>query len=407
MKRVVITGMGVVTPLGHDVSQMMDGFFSGRSAVRRIEEWAGYAGLNSLLAAPLELRNERDIPRRSRRTMSPMSIYAAQATDQALEDAGLSHEDVRGNARIGCIMGHTTGSPITIMESYELLVKQRDFALLGASEFFRTLSHTVTMNVAHYVGVNGVVMATSAACASGLQALGAGMDLIRLGRQDMVLCGGAEELHETVTGSFDLLQATSTGYNDRPSMSPRPFDRDRDGLVCGEGAGVVLLEDYDRAVARGADIHCELLGYHTCGGGAHVSQSDRGSMVRCMQEAIRQADLAPGDIGYVNAHATGTVQGDAEEARAIRDVFGDRTPVSSLKGYQGHALGASGPTELIASLEMMRRGKILPTRNLEHVASDCEGLDHVMELREEPVERTIKNSFAFGGINSALVCGLV
>ncbi|MBS3762841.1 MAG: beta-ketoacyl-[acyl-carrier-protein] synthase family protein, partial [Planctomycetes bacterium] len=286
MKRVVITGCGVVTPLGYGVTEMMEGLYANRSAVQRIDEWEHYDGLRSMLGAPLEMQNERDIPRRSRRTMSPMSIYGAQAAEQAVESAGLDREDVGGNPQLGCIMGHTTGSPITIMETYRLLAAEENFALLGASEFFRTLSHTVTMNVAEYFGIRGVVMATSAACASGLQAIGTGMDLIRQGRQDIMLCGGAEELHETVTGSFDVLYATSTEYNDHPTMSPRPFDRDRDGLVCGEGAGVVLLEDYDHAVERGAKIIAELLGYHTCGSGVHVSQSDRESMVLCMGEAL-------------------------------------------------------------------------------------------------------------------------
>lgn len=398
--------MGVVGPLGYDVSEMMDGLHENRSAVQRMGEWKR-DGLRSRLGAPLTIRNERDIPRRARRTMSPMSIYGAQASDQALADAGLDRGELEGTRRMGCVMGHTTGSPITIDESYEMLAEHGNFAMLGASEFFRTLSHTVTLNVANYIGIRGCVLATSAACASGLQAVGAGLDLIRLGRQDMMLCGGAEELHETVVGSFDLLYATSVNYNDDPTSSPRPFDRDRDGLVCGEGAGVLLLEDYDHAVERGADIYCEVLGYHTCGSGTHVSQSDQASMTVCMREALKQADVTPEEIDYVNAHATGTEQGDAAEAEAIGNVFGERVPVSSLKGYEGHTLGASGPMELIATLEMMRRGELLPTRNLENVAPDCDGLDHVREKRSEKIRCIMKNSFAFGGINAALVCGAV
>lgn len=404
MKRVVITGMGVVCPLGYGVQTMMDGLCAGRTAVRTMGEWGRYEGLRTELGAPLEMQNERDIPRRARRTMSPMSIYGAQASDQALRDAGLSHDNIAGNARAGCVMGHTTGSPITITETYEMLAETGNFAMLGASEFFQTLSHTVAMNVANYTGLSGSVLATSAACASGLQAIGAGMDLIRLGRQDMMLCGGSEELHETVVGSFDLLYATSVEYNDAPESSPRPFDRDRDGLVCGEGAGVVLLEAYEHAVERDAHIYAELIGYHTCGSGKHVSQSDRDSMILCMREALEQAKVESADIDYVNAHATGTEQGDAEEARAIREVCGDRVPVSSLKGYQGHTLGASGPIELIASLEMMRRGEIIPTRNLENVDPECAGLDHVKKRRPGKLGLIMKNSFAFGGINAALLC---
>ncbi len=403
LKRVVITGMGSVSPLGYSVPEMMDGLSANRSAVQRMDEWKR-EGLQSRLGAPLTMKNERDIPRRARRTMSPMSIYGAQASDQALADAGIHRDEVEGMRRMGCVMGHTTGSPITIDESYEMLAEHGNFAMLGASEFFRTLSHTVTLNVANYLGIRGCVLATSSACASGLQAVGTGADLIRLGRQDMMLCGGAEELHETVVGSFDLLYATSVDYNDDPTSTPRPFDRDRDGLVCGEGAGVVLLESYEHAVERDAHVYGEVLGYHTCGSGTHVSQSDQESMTECMLEALEQAQMEPEDIDYVNAHATGTRQGDAAEAEAIGNVFGDQVPVSSLKGHQGHTLGASGSIELIASLEMMRRGELLPTRNLENVAPDCQGPDYVREKREGEVGCIMKNSFAFGGINAALVC---
>ena len=385
----------------------MDGLLAGRSAVRTMVEWPEEWGLNSRVGATVEMRDEQSIPRRSRRTMSPLSIYAAQASEQALASAGLTPEVVRGDPRVGCIMGHTTGSPITIKETYEVLLRERNFSLLGASEFFRCLSHSAAMNTANYLGLSGVVMATSAACASGLQAVGTGADLIRLGRQDIMLCGGAEELHETVTASFDILYATSGNYNDRPADTPRPFDRDRDGLVCGEGAGVILLEEYGHAVERGACILGEVLGYHTCGNGAHVSLSDQDAMAQCVREAMAQAKLPREGVDYVSAHATATVQGDAAEAKAIADVLGPRVPVSSLKGYIGHTLGASGPIELIACLEMMRRGVVIPTRNLENVAPDCLGLDHVTTLREQPVRRFVKNSFAFGGINAALVCGSV
>ncbi len=220
----------------------------------------------------------------------------------------------------------------------------------------------------------------------------------------MLLCGGAEELHPTVTGSFDILFATSAKYNDMPQKTPRPFDRDRDGLVCGEGSGILVLEEYERAVKRKARIYAEVAGFSTTANGFHVSQSNRESMVACMRQALDDAGLTRSDIDYINAHATATTQGDQEEAEAIRDIFGASTPVSSLKGYIGHTLGASGAIELAASLIMMEQGVLYPTRNLETVAPECAGIDHVMTPVRKELRTVLKNGFAFGGINAALVC---
>lgn len=403
-RRIVITGVGVVSPFGYGVQELMDGVASGKCATQYMDDWADYGSLHSKVAAPVTMRDERRIPRQFRRTMSPMSIFAAQAAQQVLADTGLSREDVAADPRIGCIMGHTTGSPQTITDTYDTLAESRDLGLVTASNFFRCLSHTVTLNIAQYLGISGFVMATSAACASSLQAIGTGFDLIRTGRQDAVFCGGGEELHPTVTGSFDILFATSEKYNETPSRTPRPFDRDRDGLVCGEGAGVVLLEEYEHARGRGAHIYAEVTGYHSCGNGSHVSQSNPESMRWCMQEVLTESGLSPCDIDYVNAHATATEQGDTAEARAIAELFGATVPVSSLKGYFGHTLGASSVIELIASLIMMERERIYPTHNLENVDSQCSGIEHLLEYRDCRVDHLMKNSFAFGGINAALVC---
>ena len=284
------------------------------------------------------------------------------------------------------------------------MLPDRDLGKLSAVQFFQCVSHTVAMNVAQCLGITGSVLATNSACASGLQAVGAAYDLVRLGRQDAVLCGGAEELHPSVTGSFDVLFAASARYNDSPSETPRPFDRDRDGIVCGEGAGILLLEDLDHARARGAKVYAEVLGYHTCASGDHISQSNRAALIRCLRQALDNAGTPPEEIDYVNAHAAGTVQGDAEEAAAISEILGDRVPVSSLKGNLGHTLGASGPIELIAALMMMRDSVVYPTFNLRNPASDCGGIRHVPSAISQPIGTFIKNSFAFGGINAALVC---
>lgn len=403
MKRVVITGVGAITPLGTSVSDLMKGLSAGSSAVQRMDTWDRHKGLQSLVAAPAPLENEKAIPRQSRRSMGRLSLFAVQAAQQAIADAGLGDADV-GDENFGCIVGSTMGSAASITEAYEIMLPELDISLMPALKFFQCLSHTAAMNVAQYLSIRGMVMATSAACASGLQAIGTGYHLIRSGSQHAMLCGGAEETHPTVTGSFDVLYATSSHFNDRPEVTPRPFDRDRDGLVCGEGSGMLVLEEYERARARGAHIYGEIVGYHTCGSGTHVSQSNAAAMVACMRRVLAMAEVGPEIVDYVNAHATATIQGDKEEVEAIREVFGENTPVNSLKGYIGHTLGASGPIELIASLEMMAREEILATRNLEQVAPDCEGVRHVRETLKTSIRMILKNSFAFGNINASLLC---
>ncbi len=403
LKRVVVTGVGAVSPFGSDVKALMDGFEEGRSAVRYMEGWDQYTGLRSHVGAPAEIRDEKRIPRQKRRTMGRMSIFAAQAAEQALADAGLALSDMPA-WKVGCVIGSTMGSAKSINDTFELLLPNRDISQLNSAMFFQCMSHTAAANVAQYLELGGYVMATSAACASSLQAIGTAYDLIRLGRQEIVLCGGAEELHPTVTGSFDVLYATSANYNQTPQKTPRPFDRDRDGLVCGEGSGVLILEEYERAVGRNAKIYAEILGYATSGNGSHVSQSNRESMVHCMREAMKDALIVPEEVDYINAHATATLQGDAEEAEAVKEVFGWGVPVSSLKGHIGHTLGASGAIEMIASLMMMERSVVYPTRNLDNISPDCEGINHVTQKTGKKIKTILKNGFAFGGINAALVC---
>lgn len=403
LKRVVITGVGVVSPFGNGLNALMDGIEKGRSAVCYMEGWDQYIGLRSHVGAPAEIRDEKKIPRQQRRSMGRMSIFAAQAAEQAVADSGIHLADV-SSWRVGCIIGSTMGSSKSINDVFAMILPEKDISQLGSATFFQCMSHTATVNVAQYLGLNGYIMATSAACASAVQAIGTGYDLIRLGKQDILLCGGAEELHPTVTGSFDVLFATSDKYNQTPQKTPRPFDKDRDGLVCGEGSGILVLEEHERAVSRNARIYAEIIGYSTSGNGFHVSQSDKEPMSHCMREAIKDAGIVPEDVDYINAHATATLQGDKEEAEAIRGLFGDSVPVSSLKGYIGHTLGASGAIELIATLFMMEKGIVYPTLNLDNISPECQGINHVTKAIRKNVDVILKNCFAFGGINTALVC---
>ena len=403
MKRVVITGLGTVSPLGTNVEEYLAGIEANKSAVKKMESWKEYIGLNNLVAAPAELKNEKEIPRKKRRSMGRMGIFSVQASQEAVKDAGLD-SGVVGSSRAGCIIGSTMGGAVAMNDTFELMLPEKDLSQLSSMNFFKCVSHTAAMNVAQYFGIKGYVMATSAACASALQAIGTAYGLIQSGKQDVILCGGAEELHAIVAGSFDILYATSTHFNDKPELTPRPFDRDRDGLVCGEGSGIVVLEDYEHAKKRNAKMYAEVVGYHTCGSGEHVSQSSKEAMVSCMTQTLKSANMQPDDIDYINAHATATLHGDQEESEALKEIFGDKIPVSSLKGYIGHTLGASGAIELIASLKMMEKNKVYPTKNLANVAEDCKGINHVMEIQDKEINCILKNCFAFGGINASLIC---
>ena len=403
MKKVVITGLGCISPFGNNVETLIDGFDNGLSAVKKFDEWSKYNGLQSLVGAPARLENVKAIPRKKRRSMGRLSIMAAQAAQEALKDAKIDELSASSN-RLGCIIGSTMGGAEAMTETFETMLPDYDLSMLTSMKFFQCVSHTAAMNVAQFFGIKGNVMATSAACASSLQAIGVGIDLIRLGKQDVVLCGGSEELHPTVTGSFDILFATSTHFNDKPSETPRPFDANRDGLVCGEGCGIIVIEEYEHAVARGANIYAEIIGHNTCGSGMHVSQSNHNAMIQCLNSALAEAKISPKDVDYICAHATATIQGDAEEVKAINQLFGSETPVSSLKGNIGHTLGASGSIELIAALYMMKNGIIYPTFNLENVADDCKGIYHVKKILKKDVNVFVKNCFAFGGINATLIC---
>ena len=246
MKRVAITGLGVITPLGNSVETFIAGLEHKENATVYIPEWAKYKGLRCLVGAPARLEDEKLIPRQNRRSMGRLSIFAVQAAQQALKDANIP-TDALSNGRLGCVIGSTMGSAESIADAFENLLPDNDLSKLTSTKFFQCVSHTAALNVGQFLGITGTVMSTNAACASALQAIGAGYEQIRLGQQEIMICGGAEGLHPTVVGSFDVLFATSTKFNQAPKETPRPFDAQRDGLVCGEGSGIVVLEDYDLA----------------------------------------------------------------------------------------------------------------------------------------------------------------
>lgn len=406
-REVVITGYGAVSPYGVGVRRLITGLREGRSAVRSMaREWEGLAeGMACMLGAPVQEPIDPSlIPRKHRRAMGRGSILAHLATQEAIQHAGISREDLE-SGRLGAAFGDTIPSAGSLEAFFRQYLVERNIRQVPSGGFFRVMGHSCSANIAAAFNIRGRVQATPAACAAGAFAMGAGFELIRWGVQDIMLCGGVEELHPTTSAIFDIVGASSTRWNDAPEMSPAPFDRKRDGTVCGEGAGVLVLESEERARARGARILARVLGFSGISDGTNMAQPGLESMVRCLRAALEDADLPPREIDYVSAHATGTEQGDTAEAMAIAEVFGDSTPVSGLKGYIGHTLGASGPIESIASLETMSAGYIIPTGKLEDIDPDCAVIRHQLRLETRSVGKIVKSSFGFGGMNAVLVFG--
>jgi len=403
-RRVVVTGMAGLSPIGTEWKEVRDALLSGRSGVRRMDSWADVEGLRTRLGAPVSDFVVPDhYPRKKIRTMGRVSLLSTRATELALQDAGLLDDPVIGSGRVGVSHGSSSGSPPALGVYARQLFARQTTRGIGANDYLQLMSHTTAANIANFFGVRGRIIPTSSACTSGSQGIGYGYESIRYGQQDVMLTGGAEELAQMDAVVFDVLFATST-RNEEPHLTPRPFDVARDGTVVGEGAGCFVLEDFERARERGARIYAEILGYGTNCDGRHMTNPDPAGMEQAMRQGLADAGIDAGAVGYVNAHGTGTEAGDIAESRATRAVFGEKTPVSSLKGHLGHTLGACGALEAWMTIEMMREGWVAPTLNLSEVDERCEALDYVRDApRDLDVEITVSNNFAFGGVNTSLV----
>jgi 3-oxoacyl-[acyl-carrier-protein] synthase II len=402
--RVFVTGMGALTSIGNDVGSMFNGLLENRSGIRRFAEWERYNGLNCHLGAPVGDYDIQKIPRAARRTMSRMSEMATLATGQALAQAQLSDPS---SERTVLLMGSTSGSPQTLEVYFKQLFERGGPQGQLSTSFFKVMNHSVAANVAAGLGYKGALLSPASACSTSSQAMILGWELLQTGLYDCVIAGGADELHYMSAAIFDIVFAASRNYNHRPEVASRPFDRDRDGLVVSEGAGVLVMETEERIRQRGARPLAEFLGGAYYCDGSHMSQSSAEAMQKTMSIALQRCQLQPEQIDYVSAHATGTLQGDAEEAQTISKIFADRVPVSSLKGHMGHSLAACGAVEAIASILMMQSGTIVPTRNLDNPDALCLGLDLVRERRKARLSRILSNNFAFGGMNTSLILSAV
>ena len=403
MNRVVVTGMSGVCALGSRWSEIEAGFRVRRNAVRYMTEWDRYTDMNTRMAAPVD---KFAVPahwtRKQLRSMGRVSQFAVYAAEQALDAAGLLKDPVVKSGTMGVASGSCTGSTPDIKDFAQLVINN-DASGLNANSYVRMMPHTTAANIGIFFGITGRIIPTSSACTSGSQGIGYAYEAIKYGRQKLMISGGAEELCPTESMAFDTLYATSR-RNEAPQATPRPYDSDRDGLVIGEGAGMLVLEELQHARARGARIHAEIVGYGSNSDGVHVTKPEESTMRRVMELALEDAGVSREAIGYVNGHGTATEHGDVAETRATAAVFGSRMPISSQKSYLGHTLGACGALEAWFSIEMMNQGWFAPTINLHDVDSRCGDLDYIVgEGRALQTEYVMSNNFAFGGVNTSLI----
>jgi 3-oxoacyl-[acyl-carrier-protein] synthase II len=403
MKRVVITGMAGLSPIGLTWNEVEDRLRAGKSGVNYMSAWDQFEGLNTRLGAsvrPFDLPTHYD--RKRMRSMGRVGMLATRASELALEDAGLDGDPILGSGQTGVAFGSSSGSPPALSDLAKMMITSST-ASVKANSYIQIMPHMTAVNVSVFFGICGRLIPTSTACTSGSLAIGAAYEAIQEGRQTVMIAGGAEELCASQAAVFDTLYATST-VNDAPTTTPRPFDETRDGLVVGEGAGAMVLEDLEHAASRGAAIHAEVVGFGTNTDGQHVTQPSAKTMAAAIRLAIESSGLSPEAIAYVNAHGTATEVGDFAESHATLTALGRPVPISSLKSYMGHTLGACGSLEAWMTIEMLKRGWFAPTINLTKVDSRCAELDYIAgEGRSMEIEYVMSNNFAFGGVNTSLI----
>ncbi|HHJ4328337.1 TPA: beta-ketoacyl-ACP synthase [Klebsiella pneumoniae] len=403
MKRVVVTGMAGITSLGDDWAGIRAAMAAGRSGIRRMDEWDRYSELNTRLGGPIDgFVQPAHWTRKQARSMGRVSKLAVAAAERALAHAGLLGDPRISDGRMGVACGSSTGSTEEVKAFGNMLLNAVADGL-NANSYIRMMPHTTAANISIFFGLKGRLIPTSSACTSGSQGIGYAYEAIKFGRLPMMLAGGAEELCPTEAMVFDALYATSL-KNDSPQLSPRPYDVGRDGLVIGEGAGMLVLEELEHALARGARIHAEIVGFGCNSDGIHATKPEQETMRGAMELALADAGLEPAAIGYVNGHGTATAQGDVAETLATQALFGPRMPISSQKSYLGHTLGACGALESWFSIEMMNSDSYAPTLNLDCIDPACAELDYLEGgFRTLHNRFVMNNNFAFGGVNTSLI----
>ncbi|AZS50175.1 beta-ketoacyl-ACP synthase [Entomomonas moraniae] len=402
-RRVVVTGMSGITALGNSWEAILPHLKAKHNAIVNIPEWADFQGLHTNLAAPIKnFSLPEHYTRKRTRGMGRVSLMAVRATELALMQAGLLDDVILNSGKVGVAYGSSTGSTDATKDFVSMLQEKNTYGIT-ATTYIQMMPHTAAVNIGLFFGLTGRIIPTSTACTSGSQAIGYAYESIKHGYQTIMVAGGGEELCPSEVAVFDTLFATSQ-KNDTPKLTPRPFDKDRDGLVIGEGAVTLILEEFEHAKARNATIYAEIVGFFTNCDATHITQPKAETMQVCMEQALKQASLTPEMIGYISAHGTATDKGDIAETNATSAIFGKNVPISTLKSYYGHTLGACGALEAWLSIEMMNKQWFAPTINLENIDPLCGELDYIMaEGRALDIGYLQSNNFAFGGINTSLV----
>jgi len=402
MHRVVVSGMSGISPIGEDWETILDNLKTGKTGIQYVEDWDCYKDLNTRLGAPvINFQKPAHYSRKQIRSMGRVALMATVATERALDDAGLLGDPQIADGRMGVSYGSSTGSTDAVADFGGMLLNHSS-SNITANSYLKMMSHTAAVNIGVFFGLKGRVIPTSSACTSGSQGIGYAYEAIKYGHQKLMVAGGGEELCATEAAVFDTLYATST-QNSSPELTPRPYDKDRDGLVIGEGAATLILEELDHALNRGAKIYAEIVGFGTNSDGSHVTQPQADTMHRVMALALKQSDLAVSDIGYISGHGTATGQGDVAETQATARLFG-KVPISAFKSFTGHTLGACGALEAMVAIKMMHLGWFHGTANLNNVDPECGDLDYLTgQGREIETDCVMSNNFAFGGINTSLI----
>ena len=403
MKRVAVTGMAGFSPIGNDWQTIRKNLKNLNTGITRMDEWDKYDGLNTRLGAPVtNFEMPKHYNRKALRSMGKVAQFGVLSTELALEDASLLDAEILKSGDVGVAYGSSAGDTDAIADFGNMLLHYSCDGL-NANSYIKMMAHTSPVNIGIYFGLQGRVYTTSSACTSGSQGIGLAYEAIKHGQQKIMVAGGCERLCASEAAVFDTLYATSI-RNDEPHCTPRPFDKDRDGLVIGEGGCTLVLEEMEHALERGAVIHAELIGFGTNSDGSHITQPSSKTMEGAMRLSLADAQLSSSEIGYVSAHGTATDRGDIAESQATETVFGKNTPISSLKSFMGHTLGACGALEAWVIIEMMKDEWFHATANLDEIDPSCGDLDYIMHKgRELRTDYVMSNNFAFGGINTSLI----
>lgn len=403
MRRVVVTGMGIASPLGSTVETAFERLKTYKNCIEYWTELDEIKNMNTRLCAKVTgFQKPEHFTRKVTRTMGTVALMSAVTSENAIKDANLLGNPIITNGRCGVSYGSSTGSMKPIFDFYAIEL-EKEVKNLNSGSYIKMMTQTTAVNISLYFKTTGRLIPTSTACTSGSLGVGMAYESIKYGQQDIMIAGGAEELHPSQAGVFDTLYATSI-KNNTPNKTPSPFDRDRDGLVIGEGAGTLILEEYEHAKNRGAKIYAEIVGFATNTDGTHITNPNPNTMQIVMENSIKSAGISADDIGYVNAHGTGTKNGDIAESIATQNAFKRQVLISTIKSYTGHTLGACGAIEAILSIEMMRNKWFAPTLNLNNIDPECGELDYIVgEGRNIDTEYVMSNNFAFGGINTSLI----